>query len=91
MQWLLGVPVFVALSLGVAHAELSSSEMLPFSAGSLGVETPASDEDEMFPDEKLLSENELFPGKGPIKIPDINTSPNRITRLYRHFFGRISR
>lgn len=72
MQWLLGVPVLVALSLGVAHAELSSSEMLPFSAGSLGVETPASDEDEMFPDEKLLSENELFPGKGPIKIPDFS-------------------
>ena len=70
MKWLLGVPLLVTLSLGVAHAELNSSEMLPFSAGPLGVDTSASNEDEAFPGEKILSEIGLIPGKGSIKIPD---------------------
>lgn len=72
MQWLLGIPVFFALSLGVAQAAPNAVDRLLLSTGSLAAETTFQEEAGVFPGYRILTEIGLIPGKGPIKIPNFS-------------------
>ncbi len=70
MKWLAGIPVFFALSLGVAQAAPNAFDRLPLSTGSLATETTFQEEAGAFPGYRILAEIGLIPGEGSIKIPD---------------------